>query len=131
MSNETISSEPRAVFAVTGTIDSECEIGDMLTITGDMLVSVSGAGGVPLGIAAQLPATFPGKGTIETMYKRRMSVTVSAAVEAGDMAKIAAPTEAGVQRFCAWDSENDSPTIIVGRFWTGADTGGTAQLLTN
>lgn len=129
--NETISNEPGAIFAVTGTIASECNIGDMMVITDDREVSVCGAGGIPLGIAAQLPTIFPGKGTIETQYKRCMAVTVSENVTAGDYAKIAAPTEAGAQRFAKWDSEDDSPTIIVGRYWTGADSGATAQLLTN
>jgi hypothetical protein len=129
--NETISNEPGAIFAVTGVIATACSIGDYVVITGDQEVTASGAGGIPVGIVAALPASFPGKGTIETMFRRRMLVTVSEEVTAGDLAKIAAPTEAGAQRFTKWDSEHDSPTIIVGQYWTGADSGASAQLLTN
>lgn len=127
---DVIHNNSHGVVNVSVTFRSETVSFDRVTIVGDRVVSVAGRGYRTLGSALALPETFPGKGSVQTVFPNHVYALCAEALTAGDSVVLDVLSTEGEQQYRKFNPATDSPLLDEGLCFVGGAAGEYGEFLT-
>jgi hypothetical protein len=116
-------------LSVSVTFNSDAETFDRVILIADRTVSISGGIGRTLGSAESVPETFPGKGSVKTVFPNHVLALCAETLVAGDSVVLAALTTEGKQQYRKFNPATDNPLLDEGICFVGGAAGDDGEFL--
>jgi hypothetical protein len=117
-------------LAISGTIAVPTEAGTLLKISGDYAFAKAGVNDQVAGELVKTTTVNLKTEAVATNFNDVLTIKASAAITAGQQAKMAADDGSGVQQCAVWVDGTDSILRRIGTCIKGAALGADAEILT-